>query len=71
MYLQHAVKTSYLILDRTDYKQKYASVCSNMYFCSTNKIIFSTILQPKQNKHIAAVFYICIIQVLLFWHVIL
>lgn len=41
MYLQYAVKTSYLILDRTDYKQKYASisVCSNMYFCSKIKTV--------------------------------
>lgn len=39
MYLQYAVKTSYLILDRTDYKQKYASVCSIMYFCSKIKTV--------------------------------
>lgn len=39
MYLQNAVKSSYLILDRTDYKQKYASVCSNMYFCSKIKTV--------------------------------
>lgn len=50
-------------LDGTDYKQRCASVCSDMYFCTkikqtcSNNIIFSTILQRKQNKHIAIIFF--------------
>lgn len=39
MYLQYAVKTSYLKLDGTEYKQRCASVCSDMYFCSKTKTL--------------------------------